>query len=145
MDRNAFIGALYDHVAAALGITKASRTLLHWSDVSEQPALFTRYRGEQLVRNPSGLRGPRELNAEIWLYTRGDERVDKNSELSLYTCLEAIEASLSPSPITNTQTLGGIVIDCWIQGIDAGFEPGGQVPVIMQAVAVLDVTMLIAY
>ena len=138
MDRGGILASLRGAVAAATEFATVGNELVFWDQVAAQPALYSRYVRDTMIRNYSGLRGPSEIRAELWIYTRGEERSDRDYALALLDLLTAVDRALLRSPITRTQTLGGAVIDCWREGTETGYEPSGR-----QAVAVVDIAMLV--
>lgn len=139
MDREAVMTALLDLATTAVGFRTTGRDLLHWSGVTNQPALFVVDSEEMFPARSSNLPGVQTMSAELWIYTKGDERADKSRPKALNALLDAVEAALAPDLVTNVQTLGGVVVDCSIQGrIDK--SPGH---VDGQAVAVIDVMMIV--
>lgn len=139
MDREAVMTALLNTVAAAAGFITTGRDLLHHSQVAAQPALFAVDAEEDFPAGSYNMPRAIEMAAELWVYTKGDERPDKSPAKALNATLDAIETALAPSPINNVQTLGGAAEHCWIEGrIEK--SPGH---VLGQAVAVIPIKMLV--
>jgi hypothetical protein len=139
MDREAVMTALYDLAVTAAGFATSGRDLAHWSQVKAQPALYVVDAEEELPAEPYNMPRPSTMAAELWIYTKGEERPDQSRPKALNALLDAIEATLAPDPVTNTQTLGGAVEHCWIEGrIDKapGHTDG-------QAVAVIPILMIV--
>lgn len=116
MIREPIYAALFAKLSNVAGFTTRSRKLKHWSDVgpTEQPALFMAQKGEtaQIVR---GQPTRWTLSIDVYLYVK-TAGSDAPAQL-LNPLLDAITAALAPdNPIENTQTLGGLVHRCWIEG-----------------------------
>jgi len=115
MKREAIYEALFNLVSAAEGIKTKSRTLKHWSDVpaSQQPAAFVVQEDQDARKLPGG---PMHwtLRASIYLYCHeGNAKVPAATQLN--RCLDSIEKILKPD-FTGSNTLGGLVEDCEING-----------------------------
>lgn len=116
MNREAIYAALFAKLAAVPGLKTSSRRLLHWSDVGQgdQPALFQAQKTEtaQIV---SGQATRWTLAVDVYLYVKTPPPDSPGTVLN--PLLDAIEAALVPdNPIKNTNTLGGLVHHCWIEG-----------------------------
>jgi len=116
MNREAIYQALFAKVSGAAGFATQSRRLRHWSDVgaAEQPALFQVQKGETAHRD-AGLPPRWTLAVDLFLYAQAPDDQSAPSSV-LNPLLDAIEAALTPDPVTNLQTLGGLVAHCWIAG-----------------------------
>lgn len=106
LDRQAVMAAVYGAVTGVAGIRTFGPELQHWSSVPAQPALFPGAVNEVENDGPSNLPPPVTYIVELWIYTRGDERADKDRRKALSVLQNAVSAVFAPSPITNTQTLG---------------------------------------
>lgn len=113
--------ALFDRLSAVPGMVTCTRKLKHWQDVppEEQPALYMAHDGE--VRSPvRGLPDRVVLEGSLYLY------VSTNGEAvgpTLNPLLDAIDGAFAPANDgDHTQTLGGIVHHCWIEGQTQIFE-----------------------
>jgi len=118
MDREAIFVALADLLNGIPGVVTFSRKLLHWTDVSpsQQPALFLA-QGNQTATPGDPARGlPTKwtLSADLYLYTNTQGETSPSTRANIL--LDAIEHQLSPPPLQRTQTLGGLVEHCWIEG-----------------------------
>jgi hypothetical protein len=134
--------ALFNHIQQApsmSGLVKTfTRRLKHWADVGpeDQPALYMEQTGEQAVpasRQPT----KNVLEINLWLYLQTNE-----GEVGpiINPLLDGIEKSLTPSNDGNyTQTLGGLVHHCWIEGQTQIFE--GDLGA--EAVAIVPVKILV--
>jgi hypothetical protein len=139
MNREAIYGALFARLAAAGGFATASRRLRHWSDVgpAEQPALFQVQKSET-ARRDAGLPPRWTLAVDLFVYARAPDDVTAATAV-INPLLDAIEAALAPDPVTNAQSLGGLVAHCWIAGkveTDEGVLGG-------QAVAIVPIEILV--
>lgn len=138
MSREAIYAALFDKLGASAGFVTKSRKLKHWSDVtaSEQPALFQAQKSESAATVPGQ---PTQWNymVDVYLYanTGGDPNVAPSQILN--PLIDAIVAAMAPEPISNKQTLGGLVQHAWIEGaIETDEGVLGD-----QAVAIIPVAM----
>lgn len=117
MNREAIYAALFAKLSLVDGFTTVSRRLRHWDDVpqSEQPALFQAQKRESVSTTP-GLNQVWVLAVDVYLYahTAGDK--SKSPGEIINPLLDAVVAALAPSPISNKQTLGGLVEHAWIDG-----------------------------
>lgn len=133
------MSALFTLLQTATGVKTSGRRLKFATDVSEQPALFLDDRGTEYDAHPTGLGPKRHMMADVWLYTNGGKNPDAVPATELNNMIDAIETALDPSPVTNTQTLGGLVVHCWIEGrpeFYSGHLDG-------QAIAVIPVKILV--
>lgn len=137
ISRRDIMEALRAQLAAVPNVLTTGTRLLNHDQVSNQPALFAVHVDERPIEEPYNLRGQREITAEIWLYTRGTERTDGNLETAIDDLIDGVETALAPDPITNVNTLGGIIEACWLERIQ--ISPGHAEG---QASAVVDVTIL---
>lgn len=131
--------ALFVLLQGTVGAKTFGRRLKFANDVAEQPALFLDDRGTEYPEHPTGLSPKRHLMADVWLYTTGGKNPDAVPATELNNMIDAVELALAPSLVTNTQTLGGLVVHCWIEGRPEYFSGhiGGQ------AIAVIPVKMLV--
>lgn len=116
MNREAIYQALYDKLAAVPGIKTKGRKLKHWSDVpaSQQPALFQAQKNE-LAHRQQGVGTVWTLTVDVYLYTSTTGSALPSTQLN--SIVDAIEAALQPdNPVRNTNTLGGLVQHCRIEG-----------------------------
>jgi hypothetical protein len=124
--RETIASALYALVNAAVGsvvtLVTSSRRLRHYSTMqaSQMPALFQTQRPEEYERTFArtiGLPPKRTMHFEFWLYTSDPQTPQAVPATQLNNVVDAVEAALSPSPVTNTLTLGGIVVSARIDGM----------------------------
>lgn len=139
MNREAIYSALFAKVGAAAGFATASRRLRHWSDVgpAEQPALFQVQKSET-ARRDTGLPPKWTLALDLFVYVHAPDDATAATTV-MNPLIDAIETALAPDPITNVQSLGGLVAHCWIAGkveTDEGVLGG-------QAVAIVPIEILV--
>lgn len=139
MNREAIYGALFAKVGAAAGFATTSRRLRHWSDVgpAEQPALFQVQKSEA-ARRDTGLPPKWTLALDLFVYAHAPDDATAATTV-MNPLLDAIETALAPDPVTNVQSLGGLVAHCWIAGkveTDEGVLGG-------QAVAIVPIEILV--
>ncbi|AEV24620.1 hypothetical protein Dsui_0200 [Azospira oryzae PS] len=117
MNRETIYSALFDRLKDIPGIVTASRRLRHWSDVGQgdQPALFQAQKTQTAVQQ-TGTSGKWLLPADLYLYVQNQSADGPSAALN--TLIDAVEAALAPdNPIKNTNTLGGLVEYCRIEGV----------------------------
>ena len=118
MIREPIYAALFAKLAGCAVFATSSRRLKHWDDVpmSEQPALFQAQKREQPTGNTPGIPQVWVQTVDVYIYanTRGDKSISPGAVLN--PLLDAIEKALAPDPISNKQTLGGLVQHVWIDG-----------------------------
>lgn len=142
-NREAIYSALYARMQNIAGITTTSRKLRHWSDVgaSEQPAIFC-VQGNQNAQPGEPVRGvPTKwiLSADVYVYVRTDG--DQVPGTVMNPIIDAIDAIMQPDNVMQkTQTLGGLVERCWIEG-DIQTDEGALGD---QAVAIVPIRMLVS-
>ncbi len=117
MTREPIYAALLAKLAASAGFSTASRRFKMWTEVAapDMPALFLLQKDE-LASTVPGLNTVWTIQCEAVIYTDlgGDPYAAASSVIN--PLLDAIEAALAPSPVTNKQTLGGLVQHCVISG-----------------------------
>lgn len=116
MNREAIYQALYDKLATVPGVKTKGRKLKHWSDVptSQQPAIFQAQKGE-FGQRQQGLGTVWTLTVDVYIYTSTTGSAFPASQLN--DIIDAIESALQPdNPVRNTNTLGGLVQHCRIEG-----------------------------
>lgn len=98
-----------------------TRRLKHWNDCSEQdcPAMYMTHTGE--TTQPLHGQPPRiVLELELWFYVKTYE---KEVGPIVNPLIDVIGTALEPNNNgENTQTLGGIVHHCWIEGQTVIYE-----------------------
>ncbi len=115
--REAIYAALFAKVSQAASFQTISRRLQHWTDVpaSAQPALFQTQVDETVTSTP-GLNPVYVLRVDLYIYanTQGDATVSPATLLN--PLIDAVLASIAFDPVTNKQTLGGLVEYCIADG-----------------------------
>lgn len=141
MNREAIYQALFDKLATVPGLKTKSRKLKHWTDVpaSEQPALFQAQRSEMAATSSGGTAIRWTMNVDVYVYVKTSAGTPPATQLN--NILDAIETALAPdNPIKNTNTLGGLVVHCRIDGMVETDEGNlGD-----QAVAIIPVVIFLA-
>lgn len=125
-------------IAITSGFRTTGRRLQFPDDVSEQPALFVRYLTDEYPLRPTGMPPKPVMECELWVYARSGNDPDMIPDQALNPLIDAIEYSLRPDPASNVQTLGGLVVHCWIEG-KIEKNPGD---LDNQAMAVIPIKML---
>lgn len=117
MTREPIYAALFEKLASAYAFTTASRRFRHFADVApaDQPALFMTQRHETALTVP-GLNTVWVGMADAYVYvnTNSDPAIAPGTILN--PLIDAIETVLRPDPVSNKQTLGGLVQHVWIEG-----------------------------
>jgi hypothetical protein len=137
IQREPIYAALFALMSGTAGFLTTSRILKHWDDVSpgSQPALFMA-QGQQIANTERGKPTRWTLEAKVYVYVRTDGNVVPSTVLN--PILDAIEAALQGNAAENTQTLGGLVDYCRIDGaIETDEGTLGQ-----QAVAIIPISIL---
>lgn len=119
-----------------------SRKFQMWDQVPVglQPACFLRQLpGRVDQREDFGL-NRWELRCGIWIYAKYSPATGTIPAVLLNNLIDAVEKAILPSPAFPMQTLGGLVVNCWLNGdviIDEGNLPNDD-----QAIAMLPCTIL---
>ena len=92
------------------------RKLLLFSDVPVQarPALFLTEHHETTAYQSENTPPKLSMNLNIFIYTNG--RANDTPATDINVLLDALDKVLAPSAATGTQTLGGLVSHCRIDG-----------------------------
>ncbi len=117
-NREQIMQALFALVSGSAPFIKASRRLKLWTDVpeSEKPAIF-QYERDDVYSNGKQYLPIVEMNVELYVYTAPGMDSGVTPISILNPLLDAIDASLKPSPAAGgRQTLGGLVSHCYIDG-----------------------------
>lgn len=117
MNRELIFSTLFERFRGIDGFVTISRRLKHWDDVpvTEQPALFQTQKSE-VVSTVPGLNQVSDLQVDVYLYARTSGDPSSSPATILNPLVDAIFTALKPDPISNKQTLGGLVQHCWIEG-----------------------------
>nr|DAX80558.1 MAG TPA: hypothetical protein [Bacteriophage sp.] len=135
MNREVIYGGVFDWLRTHAGddVRTWSRRLRHWNDVPEieQPAVFLAQNGEQIDR----LRAVWTLRMDVYVYVSvgGDENAVTATPMN--HIIDKIADALRPRrELGETeQTLGGLILDCRIEGkieTDAGVLGAQSVAII---------------
>lgn len=140
MNREAIYKALFAKLESIEQLTTASRILQHWDDVSpnQQPALFM-CNDTQNAEQVTGFPSKYKLGAKVWIYCHRDTNgIVPSAQVN--DILDAIDEALRPLPSpVNSQTLGGLVHHCWVDGpIETDEGTLG-----LQSVAIVPISMLV--
>lgn len=138
MTREDVSDALFSLLVAAGTFATSGRRLKLWTTVAAQPALFLRNTGEEWIRGPSRMPAKLEMEFEVWLYSNAGADPDVAPSIGLNDLIAAVAGALDPFPLA-TQTLGGAVQHCWIEG-RVDMHPGDLDG---QAIAVIPVKVLV--
>lgn len=92
-----------------------SRRVRLWDDIPSVPALCQGEHAET-VTQATRLPARRTLTAEWYIYHRAGKDPNAIPATLNNQILDAVEAALAPAPGFETQTLGGLVHHCWIDG-----------------------------
>ena len=103
-------------VSGATTWVTTGRKLLLFSDVPVQarPALFLTEHHETTVHQSENTPPKLSMNLNIFIYTNG--RANDTPATDINVLLDALDKVLAPSAATGTQTLGGLVSHCRIDG-----------------------------
>lgn len=139
MTREPIYAALFALVASSAGFVTVSRRLRHWTDVgaAEQPALFQIQKSES-AEERAKLPPKWRASVDLYVYAQAPDETTPPATV-INPLLDAIAAALAPDPVSNVQSLGGLVAHCWIAGkiqTDEGVLGG-------QAVAIVPVEILV--
>ena len=117
MNREQIYSALFAKLQAVDGFVTVSRRLRHWDDVpqAEQPALFQAQKRESVSTEP-GLNPVWLLSLDLYIYARTGEDRGESPASAINPLVDAVLSTLAPHPITNKQTLGGLVQHAWVEG-----------------------------
>ena len=117
MIREPIYQALFAKLSASASFNTSSRRFKLFADVApvDQPALFLIQRGESIHTTP-GMPPVSIMSCDVALYvnTRGDNSVAPATVLN--PLIDAVLAALAADPVSNKQTLGGLVQHAWVEG-----------------------------
>ena len=139
MTREPIYAALFALVSTCAGFVTTSRRLRHWTDVgaAEQPALFQIQKSET-AEERAKLPPKWRAAVDLYIYAQAPDETTPPATV-INPLLDAIAAALAPDPVSNVQSLGGLVAHCWIAGkiqTDEGVLGG-------QAVAIVPIEILV--
>ena len=109
--------ALFDLLAADPLWKTSSRVLRLWKrvDAKEHPAIFQTQDFESVLKQ-SKQPAKKVLNVSLYLYVHRGGDPKAVPAILLNDALDTIDTILAPAPLSQTQTLGGLVVDCRING-----------------------------
>ncbi len=115
--REQIMQALFALVSGSSSYVTASRRLRLWTDVSsgEKPAIF-QYERDDMYANGKNYLPIVEMSVDLFVYIDAGKDQSIAPITVLNPLIDAIDAALKPSPVTNKQTLGGLVSHCYIDG-----------------------------
>lgn len=139
MTREPIYAALFALVSRSAGFVTVSRRLRHWTDVgaAEQPALFQIQKSES-AEERAKLPPKWRATVDLYIYAQAPDELAAPATV-INPLLDALAAALAPDPLSNVQSLGGLVAHCWIAGkiqTDEGVLGG-------QAVAIVPIEILV--
>ena len=107
INREAIYGALWVLGSGAARFASANRRLRHWTDVAtaEQPALFMSEKGGHAAIKRLGAPIVWTLYAEFYIYVHSSDPYLAPGTV-LNPLIDALEATLAPTPTTGIQNLG---------------------------------------
>jgi len=118
--------ALFSQLTGAATFATTGRRVQHWTQVSEQPALFLRRTG--VMYDYQGLLPIRTLVCEAWIYCNVGQDPDANPDATLTDLEASVLARLAPDVRDDDEarfTLGGLVYWCRVEG-RSDISPGDQ-------------------
>jgi hypothetical protein len=133
--------ALYSHLSSLTSsFTTITRYNQVWSSVepANQPFLGVEEVSNKSVRGVDGMI-TWYFGFRLWIYCQHQIQSDIVPSTKINTLLDVIENSLQP-PSGEKQTLGGIVVDAWIDGTIIIAE--GTLPSDVQSIVMIPVTVL---
>lgn len=128
MNREAIYSALFNLAKATTGITTSSRFLqpIDMVPSANLPALFLHQIADE-PKNDKGEPALLTLKAEIYIYVinagDGIDTAASAPAIQLNGYLDALDAALQPDPVTQVQTLGGLVSHAWRTATDYYEDP----------------------
>ena len=116
MNRETIYAALFSRLQAAGGFQTITRHLQHFADIERSvlPALF-QIQKKETAEQSRGLPTKWKLDLDLYIYVQTTDS-SASGAVALNPLLDSVEAALAFDPITGTQTLGGTVSHCWING-----------------------------
>lgn len=127
--REQIFAALFALASGASSFTTKSRSVRHWADVApaEMPALFQEQQKQRgTVNRPAPTKWT--FYADLIIYVSESSSTDDVST-ALNNVVDQVVLALEPSVTSTSQTLGGLVTDCRVQGeieIHEGRGDGGR-------------------
>lgn len=116
LNRNAIYSALFTLGCSSSSFKTTGQRLQYWNKTPEQPALFLRSGDDDYPpRNTPKERVKVTLNAEFWIYYLAQDP-NEAPGIMLDQLITNLEDTLRPGVMCEAQTLGGLVIHCWVEG-----------------------------
>lgn len=114
--------ALFNLLTAAYSFGYSSRRPMTQASLPsvEMPAMFLIDDDEQHKRGTNLTPAVRIITCAAWIFTADAQDPNSIPATTLNNIIDSIDpvsgGALKPSNLTGTQTLGGLVYDCWIEG-----------------------------
>jgi hypothetical protein len=114
--RENIMQALFALVSGSASFATASRRLQLWDAPGlQKPAIFM-YERDDVYSNGKNYLQIVEMNVDLYIYTAPGMAAGVIPISILNPLVDAVDAALAPSKVTNRQTLGGLVSHCYIDG-----------------------------
>ena len=122
VNREAIYSALFALVTSAADFATTGRRaqLLTQMQPSQMPALYQQQVSEEVTQS-TGIPPSYTLHVDIIIYAQNSDPTQPSTP-EINGLIDALEATLAPNPVTNRQTLGGLVQHCFISGKTDIFE-----------------------
>jgi hypothetical protein len=128
-DYEAVMTALLAHISGAVpSFITTGRRVKHWTQVTDQPALFLRRTG--MLDHHNGSMPTTTMECELWIYCNAGEDPDLPPDSVLTGLEREVRDAFGPDD-QNKFSIGGLVYWCRIEG-KSDISPGDQGP---QAIA----------
>ncbi len=138
MNRENIYSAVFAKLEKLYDFKTTGRKVIHWDDVSEQPALFMTQKNEDVKKTSRDAPPITTLHVEIYLYAKVED--GDTPSIIMNDILDTITDALSADDLDNRTTLGGLVEDVWIDGtIETDEGSLGN-----QTVAIVPVSILVS-
>lgn len=117
MNREPIYAALLTKLSASAGYNTVTRRYKLFADVAppDMPALFLLQKDE-VAQTVPGLNTVWTIQCDAVIYVSVTDDPTQAASSALNPLLDAIEAALAPSSVSNKQTLGGLVQHACISG-----------------------------
>jgi len=130
MNREAIMTALFNQVSNTPDFAIASRKFQLWNEVgsADKPALFLKETKEDYKRTSEAVPATVMLHVDMYVNVDAPKDSDTTAATDINNLLDAIDTALAPDALSGTQTLGGLVSHCWIEGeiLKNGEDVGGD-------------------
>jgi hypothetical protein len=113
--------------AFATGFLTTGRRVPHWTQVSDQPALFLRHTGVTDEFDHDQFFSVTTLDCEIWIYSNAGKNPSAAPDVMLACLDQMVRASFAPDGDCGDPryTIGGLAYWCRIEG-KSDYSPGDQ-------------------